>query len=486
MTFTPENIFFLGAVLIFASIIISKWGYRFGVPTLLLFLFTGMLFGSDGLGLEFNSHEDAQLVGMLSLSVILFSGGMDTKRRDIQPVAAQGLVLSTLGVMLTTGITGLLIYYLSQWTRLDIGLSLPMSMLLAATVSSTDSASVFNLLRTQGIGLKHNLRPVLELESGSNDPMAYVLTVALVDLIVTAGEFSGMALASKIVGQLAVGGLLGYLCGLALVWVVNRINLPNPSLYPVLVLSMILIVFTFTDMLQGNGYLAVYVAGLVAGNKRMSYRRETKTFMQGITWLLQIVMFLTLGLLVNPSEMLNVWIVAVAIGLFMIFVSRPVAVFVCLQPFKVPAKAKLFLSWVGLRGAVPIIFATYPVIAGIEDANFLFNVVFVITLLSLSLQGTTITACAHWLDLATDEPKEGNEFGLELPDELESKLSEVTLTEADLAEGNLLRNLHFPEGTLVIMVKRGGSFIVPNGQLELKAGDILLTIRHRDMIAENA
>ena len=480
MTFTPENIFFLGAVLIFASIIISKWGYRFGVPTLLLFLFTGMLFGSDGLGLEFNSHEDAQLVGMLSLSVILFSGGMDTKRRDIQPVAAQGLVLSTLGVMLTTGITGLLIYYLSQWTQLDIGLSLPMSMLLAATVSSTDSASVFNLLRTQGIGLKHNLRPVLELESGSNDPMAYVLTVALVDLIVTAGEFSGMALASKIVGQLAVGGLLGYLCGLALVWVVNRINLPNPSLYPVLVLSMILIVFTFTDMLQGNGYLAVYVAGLVAGNKRMSYRRETKTFMQGITWLLQIVMFLTLGLLVNPSEMLNVWIVAVAIGLFMIFVSRPIAVFLCLQPFKVPAKAKLFLSWVGLRGAVPIIFATYPVIAGIEDANFLFNVVFVITLLSLSLQGTTITACAHWLDLATDEPKEGNEFGLELPDELESKLSEMTLTEADLAEGNLLRNLHFPEGTLVIMVKRGGSFIVPNGQLELKAGDILLTIRHQN------
>ena len=320
---------------------------------------------------------------------------------------------------------------------------------------------------------------MLELESGSNDPMAYVLTVALVDLIVTAGEFSGMALAAKIVGQLAVGGLLGFLCGRALVWIVNHINLLNPSLYPVLVLSMILIVFTFTDMMQGNGYLAVYVAGLVAGNTRMSYRRETKTFMQGITWLLQIVMFLTLGLLVNPSEMLSVWIVAIAIGLFMIFVSRPAAVFLCLLPFKVPAKAKLFLSWVGLRGAVPIIFATYPVIAGIEDANFLFNVVFVITLLSLSLQGTTITACAHWLDLATEEPKEGNEFGLELPDELESKLSEMTLTEADLAEGNLLRNLHFPEGTLVIMVKRRGSFIVPNGQLELKEGDILLTIRHQ-------
>ena len=476
MTFSPENIFFLGAVLIFASIVISKWGYRFGVPTLLLFLFTGMLFGSDGLGLEFDSHEDAQLIGMLSLSVILFSGGMDTKYRDIRPALAQGLTLSTIGVMLTTGITGLLIYYLSEWTRLDIGLTLPMSMLLAATVSSTDSASVFNLLRSQGMGLKHNLRPTLELESGSNDPMAYVLTIALVDTIVSAGGFSGLDLASKIVGQLAVGGLLGYLSGLALVWIVNHINLPNASLYPVMVLSTILIIFTLTDLLNGNGYLAVYVTGLVTGNNKMSYRRETNTFFQGITWLLQIVMFLTLGLLASPSDMLDVLLVAVAIGLFMMFVARPLAVFLCLQPFRVPFKAKVFLSWVGLRGAVPIIFATYPVIAGIEDAHFLFNVVFVITLLSLSLQGTTIATCARWLGLATEEPKEGNEFGVELPEELGSRLSEITLTDEDLTVGNHLADMHFPDGTLVMMIKRGNSIIVPNGRLELQKGDVLLSI----------
>ena len=476
MSFTAENIFFLGAVLIFVSIVISKWGYRFGVPTLLLFLFTGMLFGSDGLGLQFHSHEDAQLIGMLSLSVILFSGGMDTKRRDIEPVVWQGLTLSTIGVLITTIVTGLLIYYLSEWTQLAIGLTLPMSMLLAATVSSTDSASVFNLLRTQHIGLKHNLRPTLELESGSNDPMAYVLTIALVDMIVTAGEFSGMALATKIIGQLAVGSLIGYLGGRAMVWVVNRINLPNPSLYPVMMLCSILIIFTFTDIFRGNGYLAVYVAGLVAGNSRLSYRRETDTFMQGITWLLQIVMFLTLGLLVNPKEMLNVLMVAVAIGLFMMFVASPFAVFLCLQPFRVPFKAKVFLSWVGLRGAVPIIFATYPVIAGIEDADFLFNVVFVITLLSLALQGTTITAAARWLGLATEAEKVGNDFGIELPDELESKLSELTLTEASLANGKQLKDMSFPKGMLVMMVKRGNSFIVPNGQLELEVGDILLTI----------
>lgn len=480
MTFSPENIFFLGAVLIFASIVISKWGYRFGVPTLLLFLFTGMLFGSDGLGLEFNNYEDAQLIGMLSLSVILFSGGMDTRFRDIRPVVAQGLMLSTLGVMLTTGITGMLIYYLSEWTQMEIGLTLPMSMLLAATVSSTDSASVFNLLRSQNIGLKHNLRPTLELESGSNDPMAYVLTIALVDMIVSAGEFSGMELISKIVGQLAVGGLLGYLSGIALVWIVNHINLPNASLYPVLVLSCILIIFTFTDLLKGNGYLAVYVAGLVVGNNKLSYRRETNTFFQGITWLLQIVMFLTLGLLATPTDMIEVLLVAVAIGLFMMFVARPLAIFICLQPFHIPVKAKVFLSWVGLRGAVPIIFATYPVIAGIEDARFLFNVVFVITLLSLSIQGTTITTCAQWLGLATEEPKTGNEFGVELPEELGSQLTEMTLTEDDLANGNLLADMHFPEGTLVMMIKRGNSFIVPNGKLELYKGDILLTIAQSD------
>lgn len=476
MTLTPENIVFMGAILVFASIFISKWGYRFGIPTLLLFLFTGMLFGVDGLGLEFDSHENAQLIGMLSLSVILFSGGMETKFHDVKPILPQGLVLSTVGVMLTTGITGLFIYLMSEWTSLDIGLSLPLSMLLAATVSSTDSASVFNLLRSQSIGLKHNLRPTLELESGSNDPMAYVLTIALVGAIVSADQFSGWGLALEILIQLVAGGLLGYILGHALIWIVNHINLPNSSLYSVLVLSMIFIIFTLTDILKGNGYLAIYVAGLVAGNNRLLYKKEINAFMQGVTWLLQIVMFITLGLLVNPHEMWGVLPVAIAIGLFMMFVSRPAAVFLCLAPFTMPAKAKLFLSWVGLRGAVPIIFATYPVIAGIENAYFLFNVVFVITLLSLLLQGTTITMCANWLGLSTVEPKDGNDFGIELPEKLESQLSEIILTEETLANGNRLSDMKFPEGMLVMMVKRGNSFIVPNGKLELQIGDKLLTI----------
>jgi cell volume regulation protein A len=476
MAFTPENIFFMGAVLVVVSIVISKWGYRFGIPTLLLFLFTGMLFGSDGLGLQFNSHKDAQLVGMVSLSVILFTGGMDTKFKEIRPVLMQGVLLSTVGVLLTTFITGFFIYYLSEWTNLGIKLSLPLCLLLAATTSSTDSASVFNLLRSQGIGLQHNMRPTLELESGSNDPMAYMLTIALISLIGSTGEFSVIEVIGMIIVQLTVGAALGYVCGRLLVWVINHINLPNPSLYPVLMLSFILIIFTLTDLAKGNGYLAVYVAGLVAGNSTLSYRRETNTFMQGITWLLQIVMFLTLGLLVNPREMLTVWIAAVAIGFFMMLVARPAAVFLTLIPFRIPARAKVFLSWVGLRGAVPIIFATYPVIADIENAHVLFNVVFIITLLSLLFQGTTIATLARKLKLDLPAPKEGNEFGVELPDELGSQLEEQTLKEEDLANGNHLADMNFANGTLVMMIKRGNSFIVPNGKLELYPGDILLSI----------
>mgnify|MGYP001740766960 CR=1 FL=1 len=477
MAFTVENIIFLGSVLIFVSILISKTGYRFGVPTLLLFLFTGMAFGSEGLGIAFNQVADAQFIGMLSLSVILFTGGMDTKMHDVHPILAPGVLLASLGVVLTTALTGLFVFFLSRATGLDIHLSLVLSMLLAATMSSTDSASVFNLLRTQGIGLKHRLRPILELESGSNDPMAYMLTLALVEVAATGAEFSTLHLLGNLLVQFFLGGLLGWGLGRVCSWVVNRINLPNPSLYPVLLLSFILIIYTFTDMFHGNGYLAVYVAGLVVGNRRLSYRREMTTFMDGLTWLLQIVMFLTLGLLVNPSEVWQIAYIGLAIGLFMMLVSRPLSVFICLLPFRrLPVRAKLFLSWVGLRGAVPIIFATYPMMAGLEDGNLLFNIVFFITLLSLSLQGTTISWAARRLGLDCEQEKPASEFGIEIPEELGPQLNEQAVTPELLVRGEHLADVGFPEGHLVMLVKRGDSFIVPNGQLKLHVGDVLLTI----------
>lgn len=477
MIFTAENILLIGSVLIFSSIIISKTGYRFGIPTLLLFLLVGMLFGSDGLGLQFNSAEDAQFIGMIAMSIILFSGGMDTKYQDIKPVLTPGVILSTVGVLLTTLLTGVFIYFLSRWSRTNIELTLMASFLLAATMSSTDSASVFNLLRSQRMNLKENLRPMLELESGSNDPMAYMLTIVLIQIISSGSELSLALIGRDLLVQFLIGGIVGYAFGRFAVWLVNRINLSNSSLYPILLLSIVFATFTITDLLKGNGYLAVYIVGVIVGNAKLVYRKEINTFMDGLTWLFQIIMFLSLGLLVNPHEMIDIAAVALLIGLFMIVVARPVSVFACLLPFrKISNKARLFVSWVGLRGAVPIIFATYPVIAKIEGSQQLFNIVFFITLLSLIVQGTSISYVARKLHLDLPEEKEGNEFGVELPDEIDSKLNDITLTSDMLDNGNRLKDMNIPKGTLVMLVKRGNEFIIPNGEVELHAGDKLLLI----------
>ena len=487
MIFTAENILLIGAILIFCSILISKTGYRFGIPTLLLFLLVGMGFGSDGLGLQFNSAADAQFIGMIALSIILFTGGMDTKIADIRPVLPQGILLSTVGVLLTTLLTGGFIYYLSRWTATNISMSLITCLLLAATMSSTDSASVFNLLRSQKMNLKENLRPMLELESGSNDPMAYMLTIALIQVIASGSDLHIGLVAKDLLIQFFFGGVIGFAFGKFTVWLVNKINLSNGSLYPILLLSLIFITFTTTDLLNGNGYLAVYIAGVVVGNARLAYRKEINTFMNGLTWLFQIVMFLSLGLLVNPHEMLDVAGVALLIGLFMIVVARPVSVFACLLPFrKMTNRARWFVSWVGLRGAVPIIFATYPVVAAIPDSNQLFNIVFFITLLSLIFQGMTIASGARMLHLDLPQEKEGNEFGVELPDEIDSRLEDQTLTEEMLVNGNRLMDMDIPKGTLVMLVKRGNEFIIPNGQVELHAGDKLLYIKENQKGSNNS
>lgn len=477
MNFSPEGVLFVGSALTFCSILISKTGYRFGIPTLLLFLLVGMFFGSDGLGLQFNKVSEAQFIGMIALSIILFTGGMDTKLKDIKPIMAQGVLLSTVGVLMTTLLTGLFIYGVSSLSITTISLPLITCILLAATMSSTDSASVFNLLRSQKMHLKENLRPMLELESGSNDPMAYMLTIALIQVISSGSAFSVSSLTLDILVQFAVGGIIGFLLGKFSVWLINRINLSNGSLYPILLLSLIFITFIITDKLKGNGYLAVYIAGVVVGNQRLAFRKETDTFMNGLTWLVQIVMFLTLGLLVNPSEMLAIAPVALLIGLFMIFIARPISVFACLLPFRnISLHARTFVSWVGLRGAVPIIFATYPVVAEIPGADQIFNIVFFITLVSLIFQGMTIAKVARMLHLDLPEEKTGNEFGIELPEEIDSQLMDQTLTADMLENGNRLMDMNIPKGTLVMIIKRGDRFIVPNGQLELQVGDKLLYI----------
>jgi len=480
MVFTAGNILLIGSILLFVSIVVGKTGYRFGVPTLLLFLMVGMAFGSDGLGIQFHSAKEAQFIGMVALSIILFSGGMDTKFSDIKPILAQGIALSTLGVLLTALFAGLFIWWLSGMSWTNIHFPLITSLLLASTMSSTDSASVFAILRSQKINLKHNLRPMLELESGSNDPMAYMLTVILIQLTQSASMGIGGILSSFFI-QFIVGAIAGYLLGKLAILMLNRLNIDNQSLYPILLLSFVFFTFSLTDLLGGNGYLAVYIAGMMVGNARIMHRKEINTFMDGLTWLFQIIMFLCLGLLVNPHEMIEVALVALLIGVFMIVIARPLSVFICMLPFgkKVTLKSRLFVSWVGLRGAVPIIFATYPVVEQVPGADAIFNIVFFITIVSLVIQGTTVSHMSRWLGLSMPMPKTGNDFGVELPEEIGSDLRDLTVTAELLANGNTLKEMNIPKGTLVMIVKRGDAYLVPNGQLQLELGDKLLLISEK-------
>ena len=479
MFFTAGNILLVGSVLLFVSIIVGKTGYKFGVPTLLLFLLVGMLFGSDGLGMQFHNADEAQFIGMVALSIILFSGGMDTKFNDVRPIMAQGIMLSTIGVLLTAFFTGIFIWWISGMSWSNIAFPITTSLLLAATMSSTDSASVFAILRSQNINLKHNLRPMLELESGSNDPMAYMLTIVLIQLVQASGV-SGGDIALSFAVQFIVGGALGYALGRTAVFMLNRLNIDNQSLYPILLLAFVFFTFSITDLFKGNGYLAVYIAGMIVGNNKIKHRKEITTFMDGLSWLFQIIMFLCLGLLVNPHEMLDVAIVATLIGVFMIFIGRPLSVFLCLLPFKnMTTKSRIFISWVGLRGAVPIIFATYPVVAGIEGANMIFNIVFFITIVSLIVQGTTISKMANKLKLSKPMPKTGNEFGVELPEEINTHLYDMVIEPSHITSGDTLKDMALPKGTLVMIVKRDEEYLIPNGTLKLHVGDRLLLISEK-------
>ncbi len=473
---TSGNILLVGSILLFVSIAVSKTSARFGVPTLLLFLFVGMLFGSDGLGIQFNDMKDAQFVGMIALCIILFSGGMDTKFQEIKPVLAPGLVLSTVGVLLTAIFTGLFIWWLSGMEWSNIYFAFLPSLLLASTMSSTDSASVFAILRQQKMNLKHNLRPMLELESGSNDPMAYMLTIVLIQFINNEVNGAG-AIIISFLQQFVFGALIGYGTGKFAVYIINKLNLDNKALYPIFMLAVVFFTFSVCDLFKGNGYLAVYISGMMIGNSKIANRKEISTFFDGLTWLFQIIMFILLGLLVNPREMFDVALVAILVAAFMILIGRPLSVAISLLPFrKITARSKLYISWVGLRGAVPIIFATYPVVADVEGADQIFNIVFFITILSLILQGTTLPFFARKLGLSAPLEKTGNDFGVELPDEIDTDLTDLTVTSAMLADGDTLKEVELPEGALVMIVKRGTEFLVPNGSLHLQVGDKLLLI----------
>lgn len=479
MTISFELFLLIGSLLLFLSLLVGKTGYKYGVPTLLLFLLIGCLAGTDGLGLiNFNSPELAQYIGVLALNVILFSGGMDTRVSEIKPVVLPGLMLATLGVLLTAVLTGIFIYLITNSFVHSVTFGFVESLLLASIMSSTDSASVFSILRSKGLQLKQNLRPLLELESGSNDPMAYMLTIVLIQFL-QSPDVSGWEVVWLLFKQLVLGGVCGLFLGKLSVKVINRINLNNDALYSVLLLTVMFFLFGFTSFVGGNGYLAVYAGGLLIGNHRFVHKRSSLKFFDGLTWLFQIVMFLALGLLVNPSELLPVAGIGLLIGLFMIILARPIVVFVTLLPFKqFNVRGKLFTSWVGLRGAVPIIFATYPWIAGTPEAKMMFNIVFFITILSLVMQGTMISKVAHWLHLDLPMPHKSKlkEFDVEFSDDIKSAMCEVRVNDTMLSQGDRLMDIALPDHTLVAMVKRKNRYFIPRGNTHLEIGDVVLLI----------
>lgn len=467
------------SILFFLSILAGKASSKYGVPALLLFLSVGMLSGSDGLGIQFNNIEAAQAISTIALCIILFSGGMDTKIAEIKPIISQGVILATIGVFLTALITGVLIWWISGMTVRSAGIGILTSLLLAATMSSTDSASVFSILRSRGLNLKNNLRPMLELESGSNDPMAYILVITLVGLIKMDGGVSYWVTGGMLMMQLIIGLVAGYLLGKLAVAIINRIQIGNDSLYPILVFTICIFIFAITYFVKGNSYLAVYIGGLVIGNSKFVHKRSSLHFFDGLAWLSQLLMFLTLGLLVNPHELVPVIVPGLIISVLIIFISRPLTVFLTLLPFrKMAVKDKVYVSWVGLRGAVPIIFAIIPLAADVPHARFIFNIVFFCTLISLLVQGTSLAKMAKWLGLV-EEPDETEEpvyLDPELADEIKSVSAEIQISQESMSEGNRLIDLPLPENTLVVMVKRDGNFFIPTGTTVLHEKDKLLII----------
>lgn len=464
------------SVVLFLAILASKTSGRLGVPALILFMALGWIFGPEGLNLiHLPSLEWLRYVGVVALSLILFSGGLDTRFDSVRPVMWRGTSLATLGVLLTAVVTAVAAYFIFPFTPAE-------AFLFGAIVSSTDAAAVFSVLRSKSIGLKHKLRPLLELESSSNDPMALMLTTAAIAWIIGERE-SGLVMGFQLVYQLVVGAAMGILVGYVTLWFINRLSLQYEGLFSVLILSAALFTYSTTDLIQANGLLAVYCAGVVIGNKPFVHRQSTLKFFDGLAWLMQILIFVSLGIILSPRALWDMVIPGILISLVLIFVSRPVGVFLSLLPFrKVGARDKVFISWVGLKGAAPLVFALYPLLAveqgvSADVGQTVLNAVYFVVILSVVLQGTLLTRVAEWLGLALPMPeKTFYPLAMEQRDNFQSLLQEIQLPEDSPAIGKSLVGLNLPTDSLIILISRGDQFVMPNGSTELHAHDKLLVL----------
>lgn len=476
--FHIEYILVGASVLILISVFASKASGRLGIPSLLLFILIGMLAGSDGPGgIEFADYRLAQSLGVIALSFILFSGGLDTDWRSVRPVLAKGLALSTLGVLITAVLVG-------SFTGLILDLSFIQGMLLGAIVSSTDAAAVFAVLRSKNVSLRGNLKPLLELESGSNDPMAVFLTIGMIGLLSDPAA-SMLDLIPMFVQQMAVGALLGYGMGKGITLLVNRLRLEYEGLYPVLILSLVLFTYGATASLGGNGFLAVYVAGLMMGNSDFIHKKSLMRFQDGIAWLMQITMFLTLGLLVFPTQLVPVIGIGLFISAFLIFFARPLAVFLTLSFLKTDMKEKLLVAWGGLRGTVPIVLATFPLLAGIPQADTLFNLVFFIVLTSALLQGSSIPWVARRLGVDAPLPEPSPYPITYGPNErVKGKLMEMKIPSHSPVVGKQIVDVGFPREALIVLIRRKDEFLVSTGATVLEPEDTLLILGNQEALTK--
>jgi potassium/hydrogen antiporter len=468
--FYVDRLLFIASMLLLIGIASSKFSSRVGLPVLVLFLLVGMVAGEEGIGrIEFENYVLAHGIGTVALAVILFDGGLRTSRRAFRAVFGPAITLATAGVLITALVTGMVASAL-------LGVSMLQGLLLGSIVGSTDAAAVFAVLRGRGVNLRKRLASTLEVESGSNDPMAIFLTVGILELL-RGGMTTPGAMLWFLLLQVVVGIGAGLLIGRASVFTINRVNLDAAGLYPLLTATAGLLAYSSAAVLGGSGFLSVYLAGIVIGNRRIVFQKGILHFHDGAAWLAQIAMFVMLGLLAFPSQVLQVAGAGLTVAMVLIFVARPLAVGVLLPWFGFSVREVVFVAWVGLKGAVPIVLATYPLLFGMDGAFVLFNVVFFVVLVSAVLQGWSLPVVARWLRLQVDAPPPPP-VSLEITSlrDVEGDIVEYTVTEQSRVAGRRIRETNLPEGAVVAMLVRGGEIIPPRGSTLIEAGDHLFLV----------
>jgi len=469
-----ETILLWVAVLLFVSVVSSKLSDRFAVPVLLLFLAIGMLAGSEGIGkIYFDNAQLAKSIGVVALIFIIFSGGLDTNWKDTKSIVLPGVILSTLGVLLTAIITGLFAVYILKFSILE-------GMLLGSIVSSTDAAAVFAILRSKRISLKKPLKPLLEFESGSNDPMAIFLTIGFISLLSVKG-MGIISLIPRFVLDMGMGALVGYIMARAVVFLVKRLKLDYEGLYPVITIALVLFTYVIAIFLKGNGILAVYLAGLGLGQAEFPNKKTIMKFHDGLAWISQIAMFVTLGLLVFPSHLVPLIGAGLLLTVLLMVVARPISVFLCLLPFNMSVRKKTMIAWVGLRGSVPIILATFPFTAGISQADTIFNVVFFVVIASVFIQGTSLPFVSKMLKL--DVPfidRKSYPIEFEKTEGIDAELTDIIVPYNSAVIGKMIRELNVPEKCLIMLISRNDKFVIPAGSTVIQGGDVLLVLANAE------